>query len=96
MKCGVSNEAKFHEKVSFVDPGPNATHCKKFLCCTGRAFQEVPCCTSHGEQTEHSNLTGAIPWKTRPENQKRSLSRSEPTLDLLILEGQCCFCRFLF
>ena len=36
------NEAKIHEKVSFVDPGPTAPYCKKFLCCTGRAFQEVP------------------------------------------------------
>ena len=41
MTCGVSqrsqneapNEAKFHRKVSFVDPAPNALYCKKFLCC---------------------------------------------------------------
>ena len=34
MKCGQNeapNEAQIHEKVSFVDPAPNAPCCKKFL-----------------------------------------------------------------
>ena len=28
------NDSKIHKQVSFVDPGPNAPYCKKFLCCT--------------------------------------------------------------